>query len=139
MEGEMNAKSRWLRRFRRAGPAQLDTGRGDLVVVASSFDDAEACSAVLGRAENWTADQPVVLRHHLRLPAERVNAVQIIAEQEGYETVSQADAETLILQRVRVLDAMHCAQDHARMVALAHRHDGVALGWDALQPPGEKK
>ncbi|MBB5918013.1 hypothetical protein BJY24_006925 [Nocardia transvalensis] len=44
-----------------------------------------------------------------------------------------ADA-TLILQRVQVLDALHCSQERSRMAGLAQRHDGAALGWDALQP-----
>lgn len=112
-------------------------------MVASSFDDAEACSAALGKALDWTADEPVVLRHHLRLPADRVNAVQVIAAQGGYETasVSAADPAKLVLQRVQLLDAVHCSQERSRMAGLAQRHDGDVLGWDALQPasrPREK-
>lgn len=127
----------WWRRWReRGGATQLDPARPDLVVVASSFDDAEACSAALGKALDWTADRPVVLRHHLRLPADRVNAVQVIAAQGGYDTASVTDSDParLVLQRVQILDAVHCSQERSRMAGLAQRHDGDALGWDALQP-----
>ncbi|MEU0545945.1 hypothetical protein ABZ319_39350 [Nocardia sp. NPDC005978] len=139
----------WVGRLlRRGGTTQLDPGRGDLVTVASSFDDAEACSAALGRTGSWTADQPVVLRQHLRVPADRLDAVQIITAQLGYDTVSAEpeaapDTVALLVQRVQVLDAVHCAQERSRLTAVAHRHDAVLLGWEALQPapgrPGEKK
>ncbi|MFE6864426.1 hypothetical protein [Nocardia sp. NPDC057668] len=139
----------WVGRLlRRGGTTQLDPGRGDLVTVASSFDDAEACSAALGRTGSWTADQPVVLRQHLRVPADRLDAVQIITGQLGYDTVSAEpeaapDTVALLVQRVQVLDAVHCAQERSRLTAVAHRHDAVLLGWEALQPapgrPGEKK
>ncbi|MGW2664222.1 hypothetical protein ACWCW7_24940 [Nocardia tengchongensis] len=129
-------KSWWQRWRGRGGATQLDPGRPDLVVVASSFDDAEACSAALGKALDWTADRPVVLRHHLRLPAAQVNAVQVIAAQGGYDTASVTDADPvrLVLQRVQILDAVHCSQERSRMAGLAQRHDGDVLGWDALQP-----
>lgn len=141
----------WMRRLLRRGETtELDPGRGDLVVVAASFDDAEACSAALGRSGNWTADQPVVLRHYLRVPAAQRDAVQVIAAQLGYDTGSSGetassseDADALILRRVQILDAVHCSQERSRMTAVAHRHGGEVLGWDALQPgaiqPGEKK
>ncbi|MFC9999848.1 hypothetical protein [Nocardia sp. NPDC127526] len=132
----MEATSWWRRLRRRTAPRELDPGRGDLVVVASSFDDAEACSAALARADGWIAEQPAVLRHHLRLPAAQVNAVQIIAAQDGYQTssVDESDPALLILHRVQILDALHCSQERARMAGLAQRHDGDALGWEALQP-----
>ncbi|MFJ4657860.1 hypothetical protein ACIP5Y_41895 [Nocardia sp. NPDC088792] len=132
----MDGKKWWQRLLGRNGPAVLDPERPDLVVVASSFDDAEACSAALGKALDWTVDEPVVLRHHLRVPAGQVNAVQIIAAQDGYNTgsVNDADPAKLVLQRVQVLDALHCSQERSRMAGLAQRHDGDVLGWDALQP-----
>lgn len=104
--------------------------------MASSFDDAEACSAALGRATDWIPGEQVVLRHHLVIPADRVNAVQVIAAQDGYDTdaVDAADPATLILRRVQILDALHCSQERSRMAGLAQRHDGSVLGWDALQP-----
>jgi hypothetical protein len=46
-----------------------------------------------------------------------------------------ASLTALVLQRTQVLDAMHCAQEKSRMVSLAQRLGGTALGWDALQPP----
>jgi hypothetical protein len=44
------------------------------------------------------------------------------------------DARVLVLQRVQVLDALHCSQERSRMAGLAQRRGGVALGWEALQP-----
>ncbi|MGX1810427.1 hypothetical protein ACWIGI_32325 [Nocardia sp. NPDC055321] len=160
----------WVgRMLRRGGTTELDPGRGDLVPVASSFDDAEACSVALGRTGAWTADQPVVLRQHLLVPADRLDAVRIITAELGYDTVATgaaartpesaaaaerviataglapdpAETVALLVRRVQVLDAMHCAQERSRLTAVAHRHGAVLLGWEALQPapgrPGEKK
>ncbi|MRH93383.1 hypothetical protein GFY24_39225 [Nocardia sp. SYP-A9097] len=134
----------WVRKLlRRGGTTELDPGRGDLIVVVSSFDDAEACSAALARAEHWTPDQPAVLRHHLRVPADQIRSVAVIAAQEGYELSNSPGEENMILRRVQILDALHCSQERSRMAGLAQRHDGDALGWDALQPamgqPKEKK
>ncbi|MFI1918742.1 hypothetical protein [Nocardia sp. NPDC020380] len=143
----MDGKKWWQRLLGRNGVAELDPARPDLVVVASSFDDAEACSAALGKALDWTVDEPVVLRHHLRVPAGQVNAVQIIAAQDGYNappprasgSLNDGDPAKLVLQRVQVLDALHCSQERSRMAGLAQRHDGDVLGWDALQPASRKK
>ncbi len=44
------------------------------------------------------------------------------------------DARVLVLERVQVLDALHCSQERSRMAGLAQRRGGVALGWEALQP-----
>lgn len=129
----------WRRLF--GGNAQaLDPARADLVVVASSFDDVEACSAVLDRATGLDREAEAVLRHHLRLPAEQLEAACEIAGYDGYtraEPVRAADDELvpIILQRVQVLDPLSCSQERSRMAGLAQRHDGVADGWDALQPP----
>ena len=38
------------------------------------------------------------------------------------------------LQRVQILDALHCSQERSRMAGLAQRRGGVVAGWDALQP-----
>ncbi|MFI9403880.1 hypothetical protein [Nocardia sp. NPDC052316] len=130
----------WRRWFGRGGPAPLDPSRADLVVVAASFDDAEACSAALARASALIPDAEAVLRHHLRIPPAQVDAVCAIAAQDGYAPAPRVggpgtDAlETVILQRVQVLDALHCSQERSRMAGLAQRHDGTADGWDALQP-----
>ena len=73
---------------RRRGPAPLDPGRGDLVVVVSSYDDAEASSTVLARGLEgdpaWRPDDQAVLRHHLVLPAGAVEEVLAIVAQDGY-------------------------------------------------------
>ncbi|MER7454881.1 hypothetical protein ABTW96_31835 [Nocardia beijingensis] len=136
----MKVTSRLRRLLRRDRPAALDPDRADLVVVASGFDDAEACSAALARATALTPDAPAVLRHHLRIPPRHVQAVCAIAAQDGYSPAPRVgdrgadEFETVILQRVQVLDALHCSQERSRMAGLAQRHDGVADGWDALQP-----
>ena len=141
----------WLRRlFGSRKQAPLDQDRPDLVVVASSFDDVEACSTALGRAAaedpRWDADAEAVLRHHLRLPAASVADAVSIAAQDGYRLLDpdrQAspaeDGATveLVLQRVQVLDALHCSQERSRMAGLAQRLGGSVDGWDATQPARE--
>ncbi|MEV2222077.1 hypothetical protein AB0E01_19655 [Nocardia vinacea] len=128
----------WQRLFGGNEPEPLDPTRSDLVVVAECFDDSEACSTTLARASALKADEPALLRHHLRIPPDRVDEVCAIAAQDGYaaapRTEGPHDLESLILQRVQLLDALHCSQERARMVGLAQRHDGVTDGWDALQP-----
>ncbi len=137
----MGLREAWQRLTGRATPADLDPDRPDLVVVVSSFDDAEACSAALARATDWTPEAPAVLRHHLRLPADRADQAIAIAAQDGYSPAhaeSRGDTVELLLRRVQPLDALHCSQERSRMAGLAQRHDGVALGWDALQPEGKE-
>ncbi|APE34072.1 hypothetical protein BOX37_08910 [Nocardia mangyaensis] len=139
----------WRRMF--GGSAQaLDPARTDLVVVASSFDDAEAGSTALNRAVDLDRDADAVLRHHLRLPAEQIEAACEIAGYDGYaqaepardagEGPDTADRAAgglvpVVLQRVQRLDPLSCSQERSRMAGLAQRHDGIADGWDALQPP----
>ncbi|MEU4415330.1 hypothetical protein AB0G00_29895 [Nocardia salmonicida] len=128
----------WRRLF--GGSARkLDPERDDLVVVASSFDDVEACSTALDRATELDREADAVLRHHLRLPAGQIEAACEIAGYDGYEraeaTDTAPDLVPIILQRVQRLDPLTCSQERSRMAGLAQRHDGVADGWDALQPP----
>ncbi|MFD3509395.1 hypothetical protein [Nocardia sp. NPDC058666] len=128
----------WRRVF--GGSAQaLDPARGDLEVVASSFDDVEACSTALDRASELDREADAVLRHHLRLPADQIEAACEIAGYDGYERVdsdaASGDLVPIILQRVQRLDPLTCSQERSRMAGLAQRHDGIADGWDALQPP----
>lgn len=145
-----DSSQRWWQRWRRARPQDdLDLSRPDLVVVASSFDDAEAASATLARAAStaprWDASAQAVLRHHLVLPDDQVADAVAVAGQDGYVAaepvplpdVHVPDGRVLVLQRVQVLDALHCSQERSRMAGLAQRREGTALGWDALQPdPG---
>ncbi len=147
----------WPRRRSRPAP-DLDADRPDLVVVASGFDDAEACSATLARAASttpqWDPAAQAVLRHHLLLPADRVADAVAVAGQDGYRDVGaeppgeQAvaststhlevpDARLLVLARVQLLDALHCSQERSRMAGLAQLRGGLVLGWDALQPGSE--
>ncbi|TJZ77771.1 hypothetical protein FCG67_11885 [Rhodococcus oryzae] len=146
----------WRKRFGRRRAVPLDATRSDLVVVASSFDDAEACSRALERAAGsepgWIANEDAVLRHHLRVPADQVHGAVELAGQDRYAVAApdapaprevdvavaeQGDEElvALVLQRVQVLDALHCSQERSRMAGLAQRAGGCVLGWDALQPP----
>lgn len=143
----------WFRRlFSRPIAVRLDPTREDLVIVASCFDDAQACSAVLDDAARippvWTAASEVLLRHHLLLPAHEVDDAAAVAAQDDYEVGPVAelsagdgyrphvdDGVALVLQRVQVLDALHCSQERSRMAGLAQRRGGAVLGWDALQPP----
>jgi hypothetical protein len=135
------------RRLRGSGAvARLDPADPDLVVVVASFDDAEACSAALARGADpghspvpFAVDAPALFRHHLRLPAEQVPAVLALTAQSGYTRgvsteVADESGTPLTLQRVQVLDAVHCSQERSRMASVAQRHGGTALGWDALQP-----
>jgi len=137
-------RSGWIRRLfgRRIRSVPLDPVRADLVVVASCFDDAEACSTALDRgARTPPALDPaaeVLLRHHLRLPASEVEDAGAIAGQDGYVLAGEPAASDgqvdVLLQRVQVLDALHCSQERSRMAGLAQRSGGTVLGWDALQP-----
>lgn len=154
--GGMGIRSVWRRFTNQGAVPELDPARTDLVVVVSSFDDAEACSAALARAVGWRPPEQALLRHHLRVPASSREAVTAIAAQDDYDAYSPAaparaperahtgsappgdtsDHIELVLQRVQILDTLHCSQECSRMAGLAQRHDGTVLGWDALQPSG---
>ncbi|MFM1722242.1 hypothetical protein ABEU20_000795 [Rhodococcus sp. PAM 2766] len=137
--------ARWFGGFlSRRAPAPLDRTRADLVVVVSGFDDVEACSTTLERGAAgvpaWTPDAQAVLRHHLRLPPDRVQEALTLAGQDDYElagdvAVGEDGVATVLLERVQVLDALHCSQERSRMAGLAQRLGGTALGWEGLQPP----
>ncbi len=146
----------WPRRRSRPAP-DLDPARPDLVVVASGFDDVEACSATLDRAAatvpRWDPPRQAVLRHHLLLPADRVDDAVAVAGQDGYEPAEAGPpgeqaafpqthlavphARLVVLARVQVLDPLHCSQERSRMAGLAQLRGGLVLGWDALQPGPE--
>lgn len=140
--------ARWTSRvagwFRRGGPDPLDDARTDLVVVVACSDDAEASSAALARSPGFVEGAQVVLRHHLELPPAALERATGVAAQDGYhppppgspdlpEPVRDGRA-VLTLQRVQVLDALHCSQERSRMAGLAQRLDGDVLGWDVLAP-----
>ncbi|HEX7301649.1 hypothetical protein [Lentzea sp.] len=114
-----------------AGP-QLSVDDPDLVVVVEAFDLVEADSAALARSPRWRADEPAVLRHHLRIPADQVERARELLTPDGWVLV---EGEVSHASRVQKLDALHCAQERSRMASLAQRLGGDALGWDALQPP----
>ncbi|HET6502856.1 MAG TPA: hypothetical protein VFG87_19045 [Amycolatopsis sp.] len=122
---------------RRPTEATLSVDAPGLAVVAEAFDPAEADSAVLARSGRWDPDRPAVLRHRLALPPATVAEVARILARDGWETrtVSESEGTTRVdALRVQRLDALHCAQERARMAGLAQRFGGDSLGWDALQP-----
>jgi hypothetical protein len=123
--------------LRKSSDPGLTPDSPGLAVVAEAFDIAEADSAVLARSHLWDEAKPAVLRHHLALPADRVDEAARVLAQDGWElrTVSES-GEVVSLHAVRVqgLDALHCAQERSRMAGLAQRLGGDSLGWDALQP-----
>ncbi|WP_158894930.1 hypothetical protein [Amycolatopsis anabasis] len=119
----------------RSKPA-LSVDDPGLVVVAEAFDLAEADSAVLARSADWVAERPAVLRHHLLLPREQVGHARSVLAQDAWdlrEVAAEGDRVRLHALRVQTLDALHCAQERARMAGLAQRLGGDSLGWDALQ------
>lgn len=113
-------------------------------MVVSGFDDVEACSTTLERGAStepvWKSDAEAVLRHHLRLPSDRVQEAVDLTGQDDYvlsgpPVVDDDGVATVLLERVQVLDALHCSQERSRMAGLAQRLGGTALGWEGLQPP----
>lgn len=118
----------WLRR--QDEPA-LSIDDPALVVVVEAFDIAEADSAALARSPQWRADEPAVLRHHVRIPADQVERARELLSPDGWVLVA---GDISHISRVQKLDALHCAQERSRMASLAQRLGGEALGWDALQP-----
>ncbi|RZQ59411.1 hypothetical protein [Amycolatopsis suaedae] len=110
----------------RPAEPELTADTPGLVVVAEAFDPVEADSAVLARSPRWVADRPAVLRHHLVLPAGRVEEAAAILAQDGWdlrEVTRTGDEARLHATRVQVLDALHCAQERSRMAGLAQRLD----------------
>ncbi|WP_236788821.1 hypothetical protein [Amycolatopsis sp. GM8] len=123
--------------LRRVPETELTPDTPGLSVVAEAFDAAEADSAVLARSHLWDQGKPAVLRHHLTLPADGIDEAARILAQDGWKlrTVSgSGEVRTVHALRVQHLDALHCAQERARMAGLAQRLGGDSLGWDALQP-----
>lgn len=120
-------------RFAGTREPELAIDSPGLVVVAEAFDPVEADSAVLARSPRWRADDLAVLRHHLVLPADQVEHARKLLAQDGW-TLRDGDPSHAL--RVQRLDALHCAQERARMASLATRLGGDSIGWDALQPGG---
>ncbi|SFB36370.1 hypothetical protein SAMN05216266_10962 [Amycolatopsis marina] len=144
----MSLRNRLLHLLRRRPEPVLELDSPGLAVVARSFDPAEADSAALARAGDNVTQIPAVLRHHLLLPADRVEEAARILAQDGWElrpatgTADEPDRaddppELLRVHALRVqrLTALSCAQESSRMAGLAQRLAGDSLGWDALAPP----
>jgi hypothetical protein len=115
----------------------LSVDEEGLEIVAAAFDAVEADSSVLARSPAWVAESDAVLRHHLALPPGRIPEAAAILAQDGWELREVREADGRVIAhalRVQRLDALHCAQERARMAGLAQRLGGDSLGWDALQP-----
>ncbi|GEE03377.1 hypothetical protein nbrc107696_38230 [Gordonia spumicola] len=114
----------------------------DLVVVVTSLDDTSASSTVLDDA-GFSSSGPVVLRHHVELPPESVEAAVASAGLEGYvrttvDGLRAADGFVLIgLARVQVVDARTVSQERSRTASLASRNGGRTVGWALLDVPSE--
>ena len=137
-----------------AADAELAATDPDLIVVAQSFDDSAASSAVLEDSQ-WRSAEQAVVRHILAVPDSRVGEAVATAAQDGYERVdvsgvaevaqgpgvSATDSagvgeHTLLgLARPQLVDALHCSQERSRMAGLGARHDCTVLGWQVLQRP----
>jgi hypothetical protein len=126
----MSLLSRLRDKLRRQDEPALSVDDPALVVVVEAFDIAEADSAALARSPRWRADEPAVLRHHVRIPAEQVERARELLTPDGWVLVA---GDISHISRVQKLDALHCAQERSRMASLAQRLGGEALGWDALQ------
>ncbi|QDQ97898.1 hypothetical protein [Tomitella fengzijianii] len=134
------------------GEPSLDLADPGLQVVASSVDEVESCGSVLERAAAatpaWDGGAPAVSRHHLSVTEDAADQVVAIGAQTGYTRypggvtavagageahVGGGNRVRVTLARVERLDALHLAQERARMAGLAQRFGGTVLGWDALQ------
>ncbi|WP_182346939.1 hypothetical protein [Tomitella gaofuii] len=150
MSNRSGVRGWWRRRFggTRGGSAP-DPADPGLKVVASSEDEVEACSAILERAASttpaWDGGAPAVSRHLLLVPEGAAEQIVAIGAQTGYAEFAgglaaagafppgDGDRRAVQLVRVERLDALHLAQERARMAGLAQRFGGTVLGWDALQ------
>ncbi|MFW0792847.1 hypothetical protein AAFP30_03455 [Gordonia sp. CPCC 205515] len=150
LNGRPQERGRWARlRDRVAGRAEdapLEVVEDGLIVVAESVDEAAASSTVLD-ASRWRAEEEVVVRHVLVLPAARGAEAIATAGLDEYRAVdsttypltgavAEPDRTTVVLARVQLLDAMHLSQERSRMASLGSRHGGAAIGWQVLQRPG---
>ncbi|MGW1679000.1 hypothetical protein [Saccharopolyspora sp. NPDC002376] len=116
-----------------------------LRVVVIAYDETEAASTALARADEWQPGLPAVLRHHLTLPDHTIEEARVLLAADGWELRPGGrgaedggpELTAMIALRVQELDALHCSQESSRMAGLAQRHGGQVHGWDALQPePG---
>ena len=139
MKGIRELWARWTGSAHGRRRTVVDPDDPALRVVVESFDEAEAASAALARATRWQPDLPAVLRHHLALPDERLEAARALLTADGWQLRPGGRGRgegliPLVALRVQKLDALHCSQETSRMAGLAQRHDGRSFGWDALQP-----
>ncbi|MCI2421270.1 hypothetical protein MOQ72_27890 [Saccharopolyspora sp. K220] len=136
-------RPRWAARRARGKPA-ISVDDAELGVVVTAFDETEAASAAMARAELWQPEMPAVLRHHLALPERSIEAARSVLAADGWELRpggrgaehAAPDLTALVALRVQRLDALHCSQEGSRMAGLAQRHGGQSFGWDALQRLG---
>lgn len=121
------------RRKAPAVPAYADDGT--LPVLVSASDPARADSAVLAEA-GLDLSAPLLVRHHLLLPADAVARAAELLGQDGYALT--VDGEGPVVQvrawRTQLLTALSASQERSRMAGLAQRLGGDVRGWDACGP-----
>lgn len=118
-----------MRRRGRREPSVAYTDDGSLTLLVTAFDAARADSDVLRGID---VSSPVLVRHHLVLPAGAVEPARAVLAQDGYQlTVDGTDVRAWRTQLLTVLSA---SQERSRMAGLAQRLGGDVRGWDALGP-----
>jgi hypothetical protein len=123
-----------LLRRKRVAPTPAYADDGSLAVLVVAPDAARADSDVLREASAGGVDlaRPLLVRHHLVLPADRVEEARELLAQDGYRlTVREKD---VLAWRTQLLTALSASQERSRMAGLAQRLGGDVRGWDALGP-----
>jgi hypothetical protein len=123
-----------LLRRKRLPPTPAYADDGSLAVLVVAPDAARADSDVLREASAGGVDlaRPLLVRHHLVLPADRVEEARELLAQDGYRlTVREED---VLAWRTQLLTALSASQERSRMAGLAQRLGGDVRGWDALGP-----
>ena len=124
-----------MRLFRRRKEVELPsyTDDGTLPVLVRAADPAVADSTVLAGLE---LPGPVLLRHHLVVPAASVAPLREVVAQDGYGVtlVDPGPPVQVRVWRTQQLTALSASQERSRMAGLAQRLGGDVDGWDACGP-----
>jgi hypothetical protein len=106
-----------------------------LDVLITAPDPSVADSAVLA-ASGVDLTAPLLMRHHLQLPAAAVADARRLLAQDGYTLM--VDGSDVIVQvrasRTQLVTALSASQERSRMAGLAQRLGGDVAGWDACGP-----